>query len=83
MTDSERLIARAIATGLVTYPPGIGTKRFAREMAFMAEHSPLNPLTPKQSAYLCKVAIRYRRQVARDVVEVARRMLAEMEGASA
>lgn len=77
MTDSEKMIARAIAQ--VTYCPGIGTKRFAREMAFIAEHSPLNPLTPKQSAYLCKVAIRYRRQVAPDVVEVARRMLAELE----
>lgn len=83
MTDPERLIARAIAPGLVTYMPGNNTKRFARDMAFMAEHSPLNPLTPKQSAYLCKVAIRYRRQVAPDVVEVARRMLAELEGATA
>lgn len=79
MTDAEKFIARAIRPGLVTYRPGIGTKRFAREMAEMAEHNPLNPLTPKQSAYLCKVAIRYRRQVAPDVVEVARRVLAEME----
>lgn len=77
VTDSEKMLARAIAQ--VTYCPGIGTKRFAREMADRAQHAPLVPLTPKQSKYLCDVAIRYRRQVAPDVVEVARRMLAELE----
>lgn len=77
MTDSERLIARAI--GNVTFCPGIGTKRFARDMAWMAEHNPLNPLTPKQAKYLCEVAIKFRRQVPADIVEVARRALAEME----
>lgn len=83
MTDAEKFIARAIRPGLVTYRSGIGTKRFAREMAEMAEHNPLNPLTPKQARYLCQIAVKFRRQVAPDVVEAARRMLAEMEGQAA
>lgn len=83
MTDTERLIARAIRPGLVTYCPGIGTKRFAYEMAEMAEHNPLHPLTPKQARYLCQVAVKFRRQVAPDVVEAARRILAEIDGATA
>lgn len=75
MTDAERMIARAIAQ--VVYCPGIGTKRFAREMAERAQHAPLVPLTPKQRAYLVSVAVRYRRQIPRDIVELARRMQAE------
>lgn len=83
MTESERLIARAIRPGLVTYHPGTRTKGFARDMAYMADNRPLEPLTPKQAAYLCQVAIKFRRQVPADIVEVARRTLAEMEGRSA
>lgn len=80
MTDSEKMLARAIAQ--VTYCPGIGTKRFAREMADRAQHAPLVPLTPKQSKYLCDVAIRYRRQVPEDIVRLARQVLAELEAAA-
>lgn len=34
MTDAERAIAHALAR--VTFAPGIGTKRFARDMAALA-----------------------------------------------
>lgn len=83
MTDAERMIARAIAPGMVTYPPGIGTKRFARDMAELKHFNPGQPLTPKQARYLAQVAVRYRRQVAPDVVAVARRLLAELEAQAA
>lgn len=78
MEDRERTIARAI--GSVTYCPGIGTKRFAREMAFAAERPDAPPLTPKQRKYLLEVAVRYRRQIASEVVELARAM--QKEGAT-
>lgn len=72
MTDNERMVARAI--GLVTYCPGIGTKRFAREMAWAAEHNRDLHLTPKQRGYLLDVAQRYRRQIPEDIRTLATRM---------
>lgn len=79
MTSTERLLARAIAPGMVTYVPGCSTKRFARDMAELERYSPDRELTPKQSRYLAQVAVRFRRQIPRDIVDQARRVLAEME----
>lgn len=78
MTHAEQMIARAI--GMVTFCPGIGTKRFARDMAELVRNKPDQALTPKQTKYLCEVAIKFRRQVAPDVVALARQRLAELEG---
>lgn len=75
MTDSEKIIARAIAQ--VTYPPATVAKSLARDMAWAAEHNPLLPLTPRQHAAIVSIAIRYRRQVPADIVALARRMEAE------
>lgn len=75
MTSVEILMARAI--GRVTYCPGIGTKRFAREMAFLADHEPDRALTPKQAKYLLEVVVRYRRQIPADVVGFARELLTQ------
>lgn len=75
MTDAEKILARAI--GLVTFCPGIGTKRFARDMAWRAEHNPLAPITKPQRAYLIAVAIKFRRQIPRDIVALARKLEAE------
>lgn len=83
MTDNERLFARAIAPSMVTYLPGIGTKRFARDMAWNAEHQPQRELSPKQALYLRQIVVRYRRQIAADVVRLARDELRELEAASA
>ena len=82
MTDNERMFARAIAPGMVTFPPGIHTKRFARDMAFVAEHKPGCELSPKQALYLRQVVVRYRRQIPADIVAAARRELAELEAAA-
>lgn len=76
MDSRERKLARAIAPGRVTYRVGIGTKRFARDMAFAAEQPEPGPdLTPRQRRYLLEVAIRYRRQLSPLVVQLAQQML--------
>ncbi len=83
MTDAERMLARAIAPTLVTYCPGSRIKRFATDMAGFEKYHPEKTLTPGQVKYLCQVAVRYRRQVAPDIVELARSMLDEVEGSAA
>lgn len=70
MTDAGRAIARALAR--VTFAPGIGAKRFARDMAALAEHKPEHELTPRQRKYLLEVAVKFRRQIPRDLVALAR-----------
>lgn len=80
MTESDRVFALAVAPGKVTYPPGIGTKRFARDMAWLALMNPATVLTPKQARYLRQVVVRFWRQVPADVVALARRELAGEQG---
>lgn len=81
MTDNERLFARAIAPSMVTYPPGVNTKRFARDMAWNAEHQPQRALSPKQALYLRQIVVRYRRQIPADIVRLASNELSELEAA--
>lgn len=77
MTHSQQMLARAI--NQVTYCPGIGTKRFARDMAELAQRKPDHELTPRQVKYMAEVAIKFRRQIPADVVALARRELAALE----
>ena len=70
MTPDERVMARAISPMNVTYLPGIGTKRFAREMAALAEHEDA-AITEAQAVYLRQVVHRFRRQVPSAVVSLA------------
>lgn len=78
MESRERKIARAIDPCRVTYCPGIGTKRFAREMAHAAAQAEPGPtLSARQRKYLLEVAVRYRRQLDPLIVLLARQMLAE------
>lgn len=77
MSPNERTIAAAI--NRVTYCPGIGTKRFARDMAHLAEHQPERELTAGQRKYLLEVAVRYRRQIPKETVALARRLLEQQE----
>jgi hypothetical protein len=76
MTTDEIQMAKAL--NQCTFVPGIGTKRFARNMAALAEHNPGAELTEKQKAYLCEAVIRFRRQIAPEIV-----LLARMQGAGA
>ncbi len=70
MTDAEKIMARALAG--CSFVPGTATKRFARDMAFRAEHSADQPLTPKQADYLRTAVIRFRRQICPTVVALAK-----------
>lgn len=81
MTDAEKMLARAIAPTMVTYCPGSRIKRFATDMAGFEKYQPEKKLTGGQVKYLCQVAVRYRRQIPEDIVQLARRMLAELEAA--
>lgn len=69
MTDNERKMSAAL--NLCTFVPGIGTKRFARDMAFLAERFPETELTPKQREYLRTAVIRFGRQIDASVVALA------------
>ena len=69
MTDAQRRMA--VSLSLCTFVPGIPTKRFARDMAFAAVHSPDVQLTEKQDKYLREAVIKFRRQIPADVVALA------------
>lgn len=61
MTPYEIELAHALHA--CTYPPGSPPKRFAREMAFLATHSPEREITLRQRHYMEINAWRYRRQM--------------------
>lgn len=73
MTPSQISMATALAR--VTMPAGVGTKRFARDMADLATQRPEQALTQRQAQYLAEAVIRYRRQIPADVVALARSSL--------
>jgi hypothetical protein len=69
----------AIALGNCTFVPGTATKRFARDMAFAAQHDGKDGyeriLTLKQREYLRTAVIRFRRQIDPSVVDSAREVM--------
>ncbi len=71
MTEHEKTMARALNG--CTFVPGTGTKRFARNMAFLAENNPDTELTGGQKKYLASAVVRFRRRIDPAVVEIARR----------
>ena len=73
MTPAQISMATALAR--VTFPPGVGTKRFARDMADLATQKPDQVLTLRQAQYLAEACVRYRRQLPREVVALARAAL--------
>lgn len=73
MTENEKTLARALAA--CCFMPGIGTKRFAKDMAARAALPDAQALTPAQRQYLLTATVRYRRQIAGDVVALAEREL--------
>jgi hypothetical protein len=70
MTENERIMAQHLAA--CRFCPGIRTKRFARDMAYIAEHFPSKELSKPQGTYLRQAVVRYRRQIPDDVVAIAR-----------
>ncbi len=72
-TADELAAIAAIAPGCVTYLPGIGTKRFARQIQGVTE------LTDGQRKYLWQVVWRFRRQIADPrLVRIAKAKCAEV-----
>lgn len=69
MTPDEKLWALALAK--CSFVPGIGVKRFARQMAEVVESGRDYTLSPKQREFLRTAVIRYRRQIDSAVVESA------------
>ena len=68
MTSDEIAVARALRG--CSFVPGSSPKRFVRQVA---ERDERLPLSEKQRAYLWAIAWSWRRQLPRDLVEVAYR----------
>jgi hypothetical protein len=61
--------------GTCRFLPGSFDKRFARDMESIAKNKPEHELTEKQSAYLEKLAYKFRRQIAGKGPSQPRRMM--------
>lgn len=77
MNYSETEIA--LALGRCSFPPASWDKRFCRDMAWAAEHSPEAVFTERQAAHLLRLAHKYRRQLPTKIMEM---VLDEMEAAA-
>lgn len=66
MTEDQVRLATAL--GRVTYLPGSSYKRFARNMASIAEHRPDIEISEAQARYMTSLAWRFRRQMPADLV---------------
>ena len=62
MNRGER--AKALALGGCHFAPADGAGRFARQLAWMAEHEPATVLSASQRWYLDALVWRFRRQLA-------------------
>lgn len=69
MTPAESLIARSL--GGCRFLPASWDKRFCRDMAAIAEHSPDLEFTERQSTHLIRLVHKYRRQMPVRVIEIA------------
>jgi len=61
MTPREIAIAKAFKN--VTFYAGTVSKRFARDMAWLADNEPKRALTARQAQLLTHIAYRFRRQM--------------------
>ena len=69
MTTDQMTMAAHLARCI--FVPGTGTKRFAHDMAARALTMDPKPLTDRQAEYLRTAVIRFRRQIPRQVVDLA------------
>jgi len=79
MTAPE--IRCAIALSSCTFPPAQWDKRFARAMGEIAVGDPGRDLTERQRLWIFKLTVRYRRQINKSVVHLAKGKLKEIENA--
>lgn len=75
MTPEERDFARTLVRCKIR--PGSWDKRFARDMAGIAEQKPDKQLTDRQREFLLKLVVRYRKQIDAAMVERAKEWLQE------
>jgi hypothetical protein len=66
MTEHEITLAKAL--GRCSFMPGTNQKRFARDLAFVAENDPSREITERQRYYMELMAWRYRRQIPSSLV---------------
>jgi hypothetical protein len=77
VTADEIKIARAFGAVRIS-PMSPKTLKLATDLCSMAENRPTNNLTTRQHEALLDLAIRFRRQIAPDVVELARTLKAQI-----
>jgi hypothetical protein len=70
VTPHEITLAKAL--GSCSYMPGSSQKRFAKDISFLAEHSPERELSLRQRHYMELMAWRYRRQLPESLVPKAK-----------
>lgn len=70
MTADEIKICRAFSG--VVFVPGSRTKRLALDLARDAEINPTYALSERQRAVVLSIAIRYRRQLPGEIVDLAK-----------
>lgn len=73
MTEDQH--AMAIHLGACRFLPASFDKRFARDMWAIAAENPEKELTEKQHTYLCRAVYKYRRQIPKDVVNIAEKYI--------
>lgn len=66
MSPAQADIAKAL--GRCTFMPGTSQKRFAKDIAYVAEYAPETVLTEKQDRYLRVLAWTMRRQMPASLV---------------
>lgn len=89
--DRESYARMAVALGHCSFLPGGWDKRFARNMSFVAQHSPEVDFSERQRVHLIRLVHKYRRQIptavlvlSQDEAETAAdRRVAEGKGALA
>lgn len=74
MTADEITLALALSPTCVRFVTGSGDKRFAWSVADQAEHGTPPQITERQAAYLVRLCLRMRRQLAPDVLAIAERL---------
>ncbi|WP_103018122.1 hypothetical protein [Alicycliphilus denitrificans] len=62
----------------VKFPPRDPMKKFAYDMVARASTRPAQTLTLKQHKYLCRVVVRFHRQIHPKIVDDARKELARL-----
>jgi hypothetical protein len=78
VTADEIKIAKSFGAVRIS-PMQPKTLKLASDLCSMAENRPTNHLTTKQHAAMLELAIRFRRQIAPETVELAQKLKVQLE----